>query len=151
MAKLEDLTRAAAVKGILPDPFVSVIDVKWCGSAAVELTHKDDSGKHSVVYRDREHGVEIGEMGRPSNLVAMGRYLGWSPKRIGSSWPTSSNRFEPPVAIHKSVVKPLPHQITPACGEIMPRQPLRFLLSDDPHAVRTFIAALMAQREDSQE
>ena len=37
MAKLEDLTRGAAVKGVLPDCLVTVIDVKWYGSAAVEL------------------------------------------------------------------------------------------------------------------
>ena len=41
MAKLEDLTRGAAVKGILPDCLVTVIDVKWYGSAAIELTYKD--------------------------------------------------------------------------------------------------------------
>src|SRR5258707_4357584 len=63
MAKLEDLTRGAAVKGILPDCLVTVIDVKWYGSAAVELTYKDPSGKPSVVllFRDRESTLEICE------------------------------------------------------------------------------------------
>jgi hypothetical protein len=45
MAKLEDLKRGAAVKGILPDSLVTVVDVKWYGSAAVELTYKDPSGR----------------------------------------------------------------------------------------------------------
>ena len=45
MAKLEDLKRGASVKGVLPDCLVTVIDVKWYGSAAVELTYKDPSGK----------------------------------------------------------------------------------------------------------
>ena len=62
MAKLEDLTRGAAVKGILPDCLVTVIDVKWYGSAAIELTYKDPAGKPNVVllYRDREPTLEIG-------------------------------------------------------------------------------------------
>lgn len=36
MARLEDLTRGASVKGILPDSLVTVVDVKWHGSAVVD-------------------------------------------------------------------------------------------------------------------
>ena len=49
MTKLEDLKRGATVRGILPDRLVTVVDVKWYGSAAVELTYKDAAGKPSVV------------------------------------------------------------------------------------------------------
>src|SRR5882757_7607223 len=75
MAKLEDLKREATVKGILPDCLVTVIDVKWYGSAAVELTYKDPSGKPSVVllYRDREPSLEIGETGRPWSFDGDGK------------------------------------------------------------------------------
>lgn len=61
MAKLEDLTRGAAVKGILPDCLVTVIDVKWYGSAAIELTYKDPSGKPNVVllYGRRRRGHQL--------------------------------------------------------------------------------------------
>ena len=45
MARLEDLTRGASVKGILPDSLITVVDVKWHGSAVVELTYKDASGR----------------------------------------------------------------------------------------------------------
>ncbi len=38
MAKLEDLKRGAAVKGILPDCLVTVVDPRWYRSAAIELT-----------------------------------------------------------------------------------------------------------------
>jgi hypothetical protein len=31
MARLEELTRGAAVKGVLPEAVVSVVDVKWHG------------------------------------------------------------------------------------------------------------------------
>ena len=58
MAKLEDLTRGAAVRGILPDCLVSVIDVKWFGSAAVELTYKDPSGKWRLVTVNPVFGSE---------------------------------------------------------------------------------------------
>jgi len=39
MAKLEDITRGATIKGVLPDGLVTVVDVKWIGSVAIELTY----------------------------------------------------------------------------------------------------------------
>lgn len=38
MAQLEELKRGVAVKGILPDDFITVVDVSWIGSIAIELT-----------------------------------------------------------------------------------------------------------------
>ena len=66
MARLEDLKRGAPVKGILPDCLVTVIDVKWYGSAAVEATYKDSAGKPRVVlqYWDREQIMGTGDSQR---------------------------------------------------------------------------------------
>ena len=41
LARLEDLSKGALVKGIIPGTSVSVVDVKWHGSDVVELTYKD--------------------------------------------------------------------------------------------------------------
>ena len=67
MAQLEDIVRGATVKGILPDGFVTVVDVKWIGSIAVELTYKDSQGRlaNELIYRDREAELEILESGKP--------------------------------------------------------------------------------------
>jgi hypothetical protein len=75
MTKLEDLTRGATVRGIVPDCLVTVVDVKWYGSAAVELTYKDPAGKPSIVllYRNREPTLEIGETGRPWSFDGDGK------------------------------------------------------------------------------
>ena len=56
MAKLEHITPEASIKGILPEGPVTVINVKWIGSVAVELTYKDAAGTlgSELVYRDRE-------------------------------------------------------------------------------------------------
>src|SRR6201998_4404298 len=141
MAKLEDLKRGATVKGILPDCLVTVVDVKWYGSAAVELTYKDPAGKPSVVllYRDREPGLEIGETGCPWGFDRDGKMfrLVSEAQRINLA-----HLFDPLLAIHTSMVDPLPHQITAVYGEMLPRQPLRFLLADDPGAGKTIMAGL---------
>ena len=142
MAKLEDLKRGATVKGILPDCLVTVIDVKWYGSAAVELTYKDPAGKPNVVllYRDREPTLEIGEAGRPWSFDGDGKLfrLVSEAHRINLA-----HLFDPLLAIHTSMVDPLPHQITAVYGEMLPRQPLRFLLADDPGAGKTIMAGLL--------
>jgi len=142
MARLEDLTRGAAVKGVLPDCLVTVIDVKWYGSAAVELTYKDPAGKPNVVllYRDREPTLEVVETGRPWSFDGDGKLfrLVSEAQRINLA-----HLFDPLLAIHTSMVDPLPHQITAVYGEMLPRQPLRFLLADDPGAGKTIMAGLL--------
>jgi len=58
MAKLEDLKRGAAVKGIRPDCLVTVVDVKWYGSAAIELTYKDPAGKSILAIGQVDDGQQ---------------------------------------------------------------------------------------------
>src|SRR5580692_4680095 len=141
MTKLEDLKRGATVKGIVPDCLVTVVDVKWYGSAAVELTYKDPAGKPNVVllYRDREPTLEIVEGGRPWSFdgdSALFRLLSEA-HRIRLAY-----LFDPLLAVHTSLVEPLPHQITAVYSEMLSRQPLRFLLADDPGAGKTIMTGL---------
>ena len=51
--------------------------------------------------------------------------------------------FDPYLAVHTSRIEPLPHQITAVYEEMLPRQPLRFLLADDPGAGKTIMAGLL--------
>ena len=67
MARLEDLTRDASVKGVLPDGLVTVVDIKWHGSAVAKLTYKDAAGRlgSELLCRDREPTLEIVAAGPP--------------------------------------------------------------------------------------
>lgn len=67
MAKLEEITRGSSVKGILPEGMVTVVDVKWIGTVAIEVTYKSSQGKlgSELLYRDREATIEVAEAGRP--------------------------------------------------------------------------------------
>ncbi len=142
MARLEDLTRGASVKGILPDGLVTIVDVTWYGTEAVELTYKDSVGRlgHELLYRDREASIEIAAAGRP-----------WSFDGDGARFRLASEAyrirlaylFDPLLAVHCSLVDPLPHQITAVYGEMLTRQPLRFLLADDPGSGKTIMAGLL--------
>ncbi len=50
--------------------------------------------------------------------------------------------FDPMMAVHTSNVEPLPHQITAVYESMLPRQPLRFVLADDPGAGKTIMAGI---------
>src|ERR1700732_1612304 len=67
MARVEDLTQGASVEGVLPGCLVTVVDVQWHGSTAVELTYKDPSGSlgNQLLFRDNEPTLDIVEAGRP--------------------------------------------------------------------------------------
>lgn len=43
--RLEDLQPNAVVRGILPDALVTVVNVRWFGTEALELTYKSPTGK----------------------------------------------------------------------------------------------------------
>lgn len=67
MSKLEDLRPNAAVRGILSDCLVTVINVHWFGSEALDLTYKTPEGKpaNELLYRHDENRIEVVEQGRP--------------------------------------------------------------------------------------
>ena len=50
MARLEELARGAAVTGVVPDQAVVVVDVRWFGAAAIELTYKRHDGYRPSFY-----------------------------------------------------------------------------------------------------
>ena len=142
MMRLEELTRGAALRGILPNGIVTVIDVSWYGSEAVELTYKDASGRPGVrlLYRDDELSLELVSVGRPWSFDGDGHMfrLVSEAHRI-----RLAHLFDPVLAVHTSLVDPLPHQITAVYETMLPRQPLRFLLADDPGAGKTIMAGLL--------
>ena len=142
MAKLEELTPGAAVRGILPDALVTVVSTQWFGSEALELTYKTPTGKvaNELIYRHDEARLEVAELGRPWSFDGDGALfrLVSEAQRI-----RLAHLFDPVLAVHTSVVEPLPHQITAVYESMLPRQPLRFLLADDPGAGKTIMAGLL--------
>lgn len=140
--RLEELKPNAAIRGILPERTITVVNVRWFGSEALELTYKDPSGRvaNELLYRHDEPRLELAEHGRP-----------WSFDGDGGAFRlvSEANRirlaylFDPVLAVHTSLVDPLPHQITAVYEAMLPRQPLRFLLADDPGAGKTIMAGLL--------
>jgi superfamily II DNA or RNA helicase len=142
MIRLEDLQPNAAVRGILPDCLVTVVSVQWFGSEALELTYKTPAGRvaNELLYRHDEPRLDVVEHGRPWSFDGDGALfrLVSEAHRI-----RLAHLFDPVLALHTSIVDPLPHQITAVYEAMLSRQPLRFLLADDPGAGKTIMAGLL--------
>ncbi len=142
MTRLEDLQPRAAVAGILPDAAVTVVNVQWFGSDAVELTYKDPGGRVGsiLLYRHDEERLEIVERGRPWSFDGDGALF----RLVSEAYRIHlAHLFDPVLAVHTSLIEPLPHQITAVYESMLPRQPLRFLLADDPGSGKTIMAGLL--------
>jgi SNF2 family DNA or RNA helicase len=121
---------------------VTVVSVQWFGSEALELTYKTSTGKvaNELLYRHDEPRLEVVEVGRPWSFDGDGAMfrLVSEAQRI-----RLAHLFDLVLAVHTSIVDPLPHQITAVYESMLPRQPLRFLLADDPGAGKTIMAGLL--------
>ena len=142
MTLLEDIGHGAMVRGIVPGQSVQIVSIEWIGNQAVNLVYRETDGavSETTLYRDDEQRLGIDARGRTWSFDGDGALL-----RLV----TEANRialahhFDPYLAIHTSLVDPLPHQISAVYGEMLPRQPLRFLLADDPGAGKTIMAGLL--------
>ncbi len=140
--KLENIRPGVSVNGILPGEAVTVVQVEPHGSEALTLTYRTASGRvdSELLYRERESKIEPVEQGRPWSFDGDGALfrLVSEAQRI-----RLAHLFDPMLAVHTSRVDPLPHQITAVYESMLPRQPLRFLLADDPGAGKTIMAGLL--------
>ncbi len=141
MTTLETLKPNCQVKGILPNDTVTILSVQWHGSDVIEVSYRETNGNlgSELIFRDRQADLEVTAPGTAWAFDAdpeMFRLVSEA-YRIRMAY-----LFDPWLAIHLSQVDPLPHQITAVYGEMLPRQPLRFLLADDPGAGKTIMTGL---------
>ncbi|GBF07245.1 helicase domain protein [Deinococcus aerius] len=142
MLQLSDLVPGTYVRGLIAEQVAQVLSVTPVTTDIATLVLKDARGQLSerLVYPDDLRGCEVVVPqaayrfdGDASRLRLVSEAL-----RI-----ELAHLFDPYLAIHTSQVLPLPHQITAVYGEMLNRQPLRFLLADDPGAGKTVMAGLL--------
>lgn len=153
MIKLEDIKTGATIEGIESGQIVKVISVEYIGADALTLYYKNAEGsvKERMLFRSDENNLSIASVGRPWAFDAPGEdfKLAVEAYRINLAY-----LFDPMMAVHTSNVEPLPHQITAVYESMLPKQPLRYVLADDPGAGKTIMAGLfireMIMRADAQ-
>ncbi len=142
MVKLEDIKKDTQVRGIVPDEIVRVVQTEPVGDNAVTVYYKDAQGRlgEQMLFRSDEARLELAQAGRPWSFDAPGAdfKLALEAMRIHLA-----HLFDPMMAVHTANVEPLPHQISAVYEAMLPRQPLRFVLADDPGAGKTIMAGLL--------
>jgi SNF2 family DNA or RNA helicase len=141
VARLEQIIAGAKVRGIAGSTSVEVLRIERIGSDALNVVYRGVDGPAEILlYRDAEPRLEVTESTRSFSFDGDGEAF-----RIASEAQRIrlAHLFDPFLAVHSSRIEPLPHQITAVYGEMLPRQPLRFLLADDPGAGKTIMAGLL--------
>ena len=141
MLKLEDIKKNAAISGIEPGHVVRVVTTEPVGDNALTVYYKTADGKllERMLFRSDELKLSLAEAGRPWAFDASGEEF----KLAAEAYRINlAHLFDPMMAVHTSNVEPLPHQITAVYESMLPRQPLRYVLADDPGAGKTIMAGL---------
>lgn len=141
MINLEAITAGLSLTGLDPTGIGSVIAVVPIAEGAVQVLYRTPEGtlKERLLNRGDEASISIATTERPWSFDGDGEAfkLTVEAKRIDLAF-----LFDPMMAVHTSNVEPLPHQITAVYEAMLPRQPLRFVLADDPGAGKTIMAGL---------
>lgn len=142
MLKLEDLEVDTHVVGVEPTGQVKVLYVKKAGPDAVDVTYELLSGQvlKKTLFRTDEAKLSVASAARvfPFDAKPEAFKLAAEATRIKLAY-----LFDPMMAVHTSDVEPLPHQISAVYEAMLPKQPLRFVLADDPGAGKTIMAGLL--------
>ncbi len=142
MLKLEEIEKNAAITGIDPGHVVRVVTTELVGDNALTVYYKTPDGRvlERMLFRTDEAQLSRALVGRPWAFDAPGAAfkLAVEAYRIHLA-----HLFDPMMAVHTSNVEPLPHQITAVYESMLPRQPLRYVLADDPGAGKTIMAGLL--------
>jgi superfamily II DNA or RNA helicase len=141
MLTFEEIKPGVRLKGLDSSGLAEVVSVSKFGKDAVNLVFRVD-GKvaERLVYRGEESSFELLTAGRSYAFDADGALLRLASEAYRIRL---AHLFDPYLAVSASQIEALPHQITAVYGEMLPRQPLRFLLADDPGAGKTIMAGLL--------
>lgn len=140
--KLDQIRVGSVLKGVVANHTIVVDAMQWHGSQCLTLTFRDETGKSDsrLCYEDEAADFEEVAAGRRWSFDGDGDLLRLvsEARRI-----QLAHLFDPHLAVHTSLVSPLPHQISAVYEHMLPRQPLRYLLADDPGAGKTIMAGLL--------
>jgi hypothetical protein len=138
LSTFDQIQPGARLKGLDPGGIADVVQVAHFGVDALNLVFRVDGRVgERLLYRGEETALELVETGRAYGFDADGLRLASEAYRI-----RLAHLFDPYLAVSTSQIEALPHQITAVYGEMLPRQPLRFLVADDPGAGKTIMAGL---------
>lgn len=143
MANLEELAPGVRVADMVAEGPVTVVRAVPIGGTAMKVIFEVEATgdvETRVLYAVDAASLEILPDASVWPFDADGdRFrLAMEAERLGLAF-----LFDPQLAVSVSRVEPLPHQLGAVYDEMLPRQPLHFLLADDPGAGKTIMTGLL--------
>ncbi len=138
--RLEEISKGTSVLGLAVRGPAEVVSAEWLGDGQLQVFFRSEAGPDErILTRDDEARLSPVSLSRAFAFDADANdfRLAAEARRI-----RLAHLFDPYLALTSSSIEALPHQITAVYGEMLPRQPLRFLLADDPGAGKTVMAGL---------
>ncbi len=135
----EELKSGVRVSGLVAGQIVKVIAIDRAGEM-FNVVYQDDSGRleaRLVALSDIENLQVNADVRWTFDGDGKGFRLASEARRI-----ELAHLFDPFAAVQTATIQPLPHQIDAVYGRLLPMQPLRFLLADDPGAGKTIMSGL---------
>ena len=141
MILLESLVPGQTLTGMESAAIVTVLAVVPIADGVVQVIYKTPTGglKDRLLHRSDEAEIALATAERPWSFEGDSEafQLVVEAKRLDLAF-----LFDPMMAVHTANLDPLPHQITAVYESLLPRQPLRYVLADDPGAGKTIMAGL---------
>jgi superfamily II DNA or RNA helicase len=138
---IDALRIGSSVSGLEPNLICAVLAISELGAESWQVIYRlpDGAIKERLIRSNDLDDLQLASDERPWAFDgdAASFQLACEAKRIDLAF-----LFDPMMAVHTSNVEPLPHQITAVYESMLPRQPLRFVLADDPGAGKTIMAGL---------
>ncbi len=139
--EFDQIKPGAKIRGFEIGSDAEIIQIAYFGPDAINVTFRADGRVgERLLYRGDETTMSLAEAGRGYGFDADGDLLRLASEAYRIRL---AHLFDPYLAISASQIEALPHQITAVYGEMLPRQPLRYLLADDPGAGKTVMAGLL--------
>ena len=139
--KLNEISTGQSLSGVELNQIVTVMATVPYSDTALQLIYRTPDGaiKERLLNLTDEQEIRAATTEQPFVFDGDGAdfQLTCEAKRIDLAF-----LFDPMMAVHTSNVEPLPHQITAVYESMLPRQPLRFVLAEDPGAGKTIMAGL---------
>ena len=141
---LEILRDGAVVRGLVGSDPVTILATRRLTEDSVSVVYRTEAGLpgERMVFAHDLASIQPVEAGAAFSFTGDpgGFKLAAEARRM-----RLAHLFDPQAALGTSDVDPLPHQLRAVYEELLPRQPLRFILGDDPGAGKTIMCGLFVK------
>lgn len=142
--KISEISTGSNLEGVENGMIVSVSAISPVSATSANLIYKLPNGTlcERLISEEEADKFSIASSKLPWSFAGDSREfrLALEAKRIELAY-----LFDPMMAVYASNVEALPHQISAVYECMLPKQPIRYILADDPGAGKTIMAGLLIQ------